>query len=260
MLKRRLIPKLQICRSARADMVTLVTTTQFGLRAEIGSPVSQAKIYQAQAVDELVLLNIEPDVIRRERMLDTVSKAARELFMPLTVGGGVGHLDDFRSLLMHGADKVAVNSAAVAQPDLIAAAANNFGRQCVVVSIDFRMDPAGRPRVFTHSGAHVTGWEVKDWALECERRGAGELLLTSIDRDGMRSGLDIGVAREVTSAVGIPVILAGGCGVAAHFTQGFVEGGVDAVAAGTYFCHQDQSPMQCRAHIKNAGLPIRLVV
>ena len=260
MLKRRLIPKLQICRSARTGQVTLVTTTQFRERTEIGSPVSQAKIYQAQAVDELVLLNIEPKVVDRALMLETVSKAARELFMPLTVGGGVAQVKDFRALLMHGADKVAVNSAAIDTPELLSAAANVFGKQCVVASIDFRVEYDGRAKVFTHGGMVATDRDVRDWALECQRRGAGELILTSIDRDGMRNGLDVDVAREITSAVGIPVIFSGGCGVAAHFTQGFLEGGVDAVASGTYFCLRDQSPMQCRAHVKNAGLPIRLVV
>jgi cyclase len=258
MLKRRLIPKLQIRRRESDGVLVLVTTVRFRDVFEIGNPVSQAKIYQAQAVDELIFLNLQPDKIDSATLLGVVSKAAEHLFMPITVGGGITCVADFRALLNHGADKVSINTAAVTHPDLISSAASMFGSQCVVVSIDYSMADGGWARVRTHSGTTPTNWEVEAWARECERRGAGEIMLTSIDRDGTRTGLDIECARRVSRAVRIPVILGGGCGVASHFVEGMEAGGAEAIAAGTYFCLQDQNPMQCRAHIKNAGLPIRL--
>jgi cyclase len=178
--------------------------------------------------------------------------------MPFTVGGGVRTLEDFRTLLSNGADKVAVNTAAAANPGLIDRAASVFGAQCVVVSIDYRQEPDGTYRVWTSGGRVRTALEPVAWAIEAERRGAGEILLTSIDRDGTRQGLDIALTRRVAESVSIPVITSGGCGAAAHFIDGFLLGKADGVSAGTYFCFKDENPMQTRSQIRNAGIPIRL--
>lgn len=178
--------------------------------------------------------------------------------MPFTVGGGVHKLDDFEKLLSNGADKVSINTAAVENPDLIGKASNKFGAQCVVLSIDYRKEDDGKYRVWTYGGRKRTELDPVSWAIEGEKRGAGELLLTSIDRDGTRQGLDVEITRRVAEAVNLPVITSGGCGLASHFVDGFLKGKCDAVSAGTYFCFKDENPMQTRAQIKNAGIPIRL--
>ena len=259
MLKRRLIPKLQLRASKLGgrERMVLVTTVNFGHVVEIGDPISQAKIYQAQAADELIFVDLDA-THQRGTMVEIVRKAAAEIFMPITVGGGVQSIEDFRLMLQSGADKVSVNSAAVHQPRLIEEASRVYGAQCVVVSIDFKVMPDGSARVYTHGGQRESSLDAVEWAIEAQRRGAGEILLTSIDRDGTNKGLDIEVTRQVTDAVNIPVIAAGGCGLASHFVAGFLEGGADAVSAGTFFSSRDQNPMQTRAHIRNAGIPIRL--
>lgn len=260
MLKRRLIPKLQLkaVQLGGRERMVLVTTVKFDHVVEIGEPISQAKIYQAQAADELIFVDLDATNHQRGTMVEIVRKAAEQIFMPITVGGGVQSIEDFRLMLQNGADKVSINTAAVHQPGLIEEASRIYGAQCVVVSIDFRLMPDGTPRVFTHGGKQETALHAVEWAIEAEKRGAGELLLTSIDRDGTHSGLDIETTRLVTSAVNIPVIASGGCGLASHFSSGFLDGRADAVSAGTFFCFKDQNPMQTRAHIRNAGIPIRL--
>lgn len=260
MLKRRLIPKLQmraVTVGGRRNMV-LVTTIRFGDYVEIGDPVSQAKIYQAQAADELIFVDLDASVENRENMVEIVRKAAEEIFMPFTVGGGIRSIGDFRKMLSNGADKVSINTAAVETPNLIDEAAAVFGAQCVVLSVDYRRAPEGRSEVLVRGGKQRTGLDPVAWAVEGERRGAGEILLTSIDRDGTRSGLDIEMTRRIADAVSIPVITSGGCGLAAHFVEGFLAGKADAVSAGTYFCFKDENPMQTRSQIRNAGIPIRL--
>lgn len=260
MLKRRLIPKLQIKALPFGQSVrpVLVTTRQFNEFIEIGDPVSQAKIYEAQAADELIIVDLDASLYDRKTLVDVVRKAAEAIFMPITVGGGVRSVTDFVTLLSNGADKVAVNTAAVEMPDLIHKASSALGAQCVVLSIDYRRDETGRYRVWTRGGGVQTDLEPVAWAVEGERRGAGEILLTSIDRDGTRSGLDVELTRRVVEHVSIPVITSGGCGLASHFVAGFLEGHADAVSAGTYFCFKDENTMQVRAHIKNSGIPIRL--
>jgi cyclase len=260
LLKRRLIPKLQMKATGfgSAPRMVLVTTVQFQKVVEIGDPVSQAKIYEAQAADELIFVDLDASINSRGTVVEVVRQAAEQLFMPFTVGGGVRTIADFRKLLANGADKVSVNTAAVERPELITEAAEVFGAQCVVLSIDYRRDAQGRCRAWIQGGKTETPRDLVDWAVEGERRGAGEILLTSIDRDGTGSGLDLDATRAVTDAVSIPVITSGGCGLAAHFIAGFQKGGADAVSAGTFFCFKDQNPMQTRAHISNAGIPIRL--
>lgn len=260
MLNRRLIPKLQLKarQFGKLERLVLVTTVGFDRFVEIGDPISQAKIYEAQAADELIFVDLDATSHRRGMVVDVLRKAAEQIFMPITVGGGVASLDDFRVLLSNGADKVAVNSAAVSNPDLIREASEIFGAQCVVLSIDYRQQPDGEYRVWTHNGKTDTGLDPVAWAREGERLGAGEILLTSIDRDGGGQGLDVELTRRVVREIGVPVITSGGCGLARHFVDGFQEAGADAVAAGTFFCFKDQNPMQTRAHIRNAGIPIRL--
>lgn len=260
MLKRRLIPKLQMKQiqlGANTRMV-LVTTNRFDKYVEIGDPVSQAKIYEAQVADELIFLDLDASTENRKTLVDVVKKAAEEIFMPFTVGGGVRTLNDFRMLLSNGADKVSINTAAVETPDFICAASNTFGAQCVVLSIDYRKNSDATYSVWTKGGKVRTGWDPVAWAREGEQRGAGEILLTSIDRDGMRTGLDIELTRKVVEAVSVPVISSGGCGLASHFSDGFLKGQADAVSAGTFFCFKDENTLQVRASIKNAGVPIRL--
>jgi cyclase len=259
-LKRRLVPKLlikhrQIGRSMRP---VLVTTRGFREEIEVGDPVSQAKIYEAQVSDELLVLNIGGRHLGADdATLGLISRLASETFMPLVVGGGVRTTEDFSRLLGNGADKVSINTFALDDPAAISAAASRFGAQCVVVSIDFRTDPSGRAVVCRDRAQRMLDLDVVAWAREVAARGAGELLLCDADRDGAGAGLNTAVARAVVDAVDIPVTLSGGCGLAEHFVEGFLDAGAEAVAAGTFFCFRDQNPIQTRAHIRNAGIPIR---
>jgi cyclase len=221
--------------------------------------MSQAKIYEAQLADELVVLNIDRAPIASDRpLLDVIERLASETFMPIAVGGGVAGVDDFALLLERGADKVSVNTSAIEHPDLISRAASRFGAQCVVVSIDFRAIGSASPQVFSPGAKTATGLDVVEWAMRAVAAGAGELLLTDADRDGSGIGLNTEVGRAVVDAVDVPVILSGGCGIAEHFVAGFRDARAEAVAAGTFFCFRDQNPMQARAHVRSAGIPIRL--
>lgn len=261
MLKKRLIPKLLIKHRSlgRSVRPVLVTTRGYREVVEVGDPVSQAKIYEAQLADELVVLNIDGTPVRDdETMLELIERLASETFMPLCVGGGVRDADDFGLLLERGADKVSINTAALARPSIITEAAERYGAQCVVVSIDYRVLPDGGAEVMDGGGATPTGRSLHAWATEAVRLGAGELLLSDVERDGSCRGLSWPVARLVAQSVATPVILSGGCGLAEHFVEGFRNGLAEGVAAGTFFCFRDQNPMQTRAHIRNAGVPIRL--
>lgn len=260
MLKKRLIPKLLI-KHRQLGPVTrpvLVTTRSYRDVREVGDPVSQAKIYEAQFADELIVLNIDGTPIAGdEMMLGLIERLASETFMPLAVGGGVRSADDFGILLARGADKVAVNRAAVENPELITEASLRYGAQCVVVSIDYRINDAKQPEVYIDHAERPTGLDPVALARMVHARGAGEILLTNADRDGTGHGIDLIVLRAVTEAVPIPVVASGGCGLASHFADAFSEGNAEGVAAGTFFCFRDQSPMQARAHIRNAGIVIR---
>jgi imidazole glycerol-phosphate synthase subunit HisF len=261
MLKKRLIPKLLIKQRTFgcSSRPVLVTTRGYDTFIEVGDPVSQAKIYEAQLADELMVLNIDGSSIANDTvMLRLIERLARETFMPLACGGGVRGVDDFDLLLERGADKVTINTAALATPALITNAASRYGAQCVVVSIDVRTSADGVPIVVRDHGRVVTGRSAIEWAREAVDRGAGELLITDVDRDGSGGGLNWALCHDITRAVGVPVILSGGCGLAEHFSEGFVKGGAEGVAAGTFFCFRDQNPMQTRAHISNAGVAIRM--
>lgn len=261
MLKKRLVPKLLIRhrRLGQAVRPVLVTTRNFRDVIEVGDPVSQAKIYEAQLADELIVLNIDGTPIAGDTvMLDLIERLASETFMPLAVGGGVRTAEDFATLLSRGADKVCVNAAALDDETLISTAASRYGSQCVVVSIDFRVGPDGKARVMRNHAREDAGRELLPWALEAVRRGAGELLLTDAGRDGSGQGLSWRDVARVAAAVPVPVIASGGCGLAEHFVEGLRDAGAEAVAAGTFFCFRDQNPMQTRAQIRNAGIPIRM--
>jgi imidazole glycerol-phosphate synthase subunit HisF len=262
MLKKRIIPKLLIKHKlyGKLERPILVTTRNYDQIFEIGDPVSQAKIYEAQLADELVVLNIESRPVAEDtQLLGVIERLASETFMPLTVGGGVNSLEDFALLLERGADKVAINTAAVTNSNLVTQAADRFGVQCVVVSIDYRHDKSrDRNIVFTRRASINTNLDVVDWAKRIVNTGAGEILLTDADRDGSGGGLNVIVGRAVADAVDVPVILSGGCGVAQHFVEGFLTGHAEGVASGTFFCFRDQNPMQTRAHVRSAGIPIRV--
>lgn len=259
MAKRRLIPKLLLKKSAHRDAMVLVTTIGFSQVVEVGDPVSQAKIYEAQLVDELLFLDIDSAEASRRATLDIIQRTAEQVFMPFTVGGGISRLEDIRELLNHGADKVSIGRSALRDPSFISRAADRFGNQCVVASVDYRRMESGEARVYTDGGKTATSWHPLDWAVECEKRGAGEVLLNAIDRDGSRQGLDLKISKEIVDALSIPVLLSGGCGTAQHFIEGFQNSGASAVVAGTYFCFRDENPLQCRSRILNAGIAIREV-
>lgn len=261
MLKKRLIPKLLIRHRqlGRRTRPVLVTTRQYRDIVEVGDPVSQAKIYEAQLADELIVLNIDGTPIRDDStMLELIERLAAETFMPLCVGGGVRHVDDFGVLLESGADKVTLNTAALESPEIITEAASRYGAQCVVVSIDYVVGEDEVAWVMDQGGSRRTSRKLREWAREAVARGAGELVLGDVARDGSGVGPGWQLCREVVNAVPVPVVLANGCGLAEHFVQGFRDGLAAGVAAGTFFCFRDQNPMQTRAQIRNAGIDIRM--
>lgn len=259
MSKARLIPKLQLRRSSQnPSRMVLVITKQFDTPIEIADPVSQAKIFQAQAADELIFINIDKEQKDINKLAEIIHKVSEEIFMPITVGGGVSTEEHFRILLANGADKISINTIAIEDPSFITRTSEKFGAQCVVVSIDYRQEADGTYSVYTMGGQKQTNLHPVEWAIEAERLGAGEILLSSIDHDGMRNGLNLEVTRMVADNLSIPLITSGGCGLAQHFSEGFLKGRADAVAAGNFFAHRDQNLMQTRSQIKNAGINIRV--
>ena len=261
MVKKRLVPKIlvQLQPMGGGEVPVMVTTRAFDAPRRVGSPASQARIFESQMADELIVLNIDRRPLEAgNAMLALIEDLASETFMPLTIGGGVTRLQDFDLLLGHGADKVALTTQALAQPGLIGAAARTFGAQCVVVGLDVLSTPDG-PRVTSERGRTVHPLSPLDWARQAVSEGAGELLLTDVDRDGSGQGLNSDLCAEITQAVDVPVILSGGAGLARHFSDGFLIGGAEGVAAGTFFALRDQNPMQARSHIANAGVSIRML-
>jgi cyclase len=251
-LKRRIIPKL-LLKDGRN-----VKGTKFVSLRDTGHPVTNARIYDAQGADELVFLDITASTENRAILYDIIARTAEEVFMPFCVGGGLKTLDDVRELLRAGADKVSINSAAVETPDLITRGAERFGVQCMVVSIDYRTNADGRAEVFTHGGTVSTGKDPVDHAVEMARRGAGELLVTSIDRDGTMAGYDIDVLKRIVERVQIPVIASGGAGTLQHLADAVKLADVSAVAVGSLFHFTDQSPIKARSFMKVAGIQVRV--
>jgi cyclase len=249
----RVIPCLDV------DAGRVVKGVNFvGLR-DAGDPVELAARYDAEGADELVFLDITASSDARGTMVDVARRVAGEVFIPFTVGGGVRTVDDARRLLMAGAEKVGVNTAAVERPELVAELAAEYGAQCVVVAIDARRRPGGGFEVYTHGGRTPTGVDAIDWAQRAEALGAGEILLTSMDRDGTREGFDIELTRAVTGAVGVPVIASGGVGTLNHLVDGVVEGGADAVLAASIFHFGEHTVAEAKAQLERAGVIVRPV-
>jgi len=228
-----------------------------GLR-DAGDPVEQAKRYDLEGADELCFLDITASHERRDILLDAVRHTAEVCFMPLTVGGGVRSLEDIRKLLLAGADKVSINTAAVHEPDFVRAAAEKFGSQCITVAVDGKRVGPDRWEVFTHGGRKPTGLDAIQWAEKMVALGAGEILLTSMDRDGTRDGYDLGLTRRVADAVTVPVVASGGVGSLDHLVAGVAQGHASAVLAASIFHYSEHAIAEAKQAMAEAGLPVRL--
>lgn len=252
MLKTRIIPCLDV-KDGR-----VVKGVNFVDLIDAGDPVESAKAYDAAGADELCFLDIAATVENRGTMFDVARRTAEQCFMPLTIGGGVRVPDDVRNLLLAGADKVSFNSAAVANPDVVAQSANRFGSQCIVVAIDAKTVSPGKWEIFTHGGRKATGIDAVDFAKQMAAKGAGEILLTSMDRDGTRAGFNLPLTRAISDAVQIPVIASGGVGTLDHLVEGVTKGGASAVLAASIFHFGDFTIKQAKNHMHAAGIPVRL--
>ncbi len=253
MLAKRIIP----CLDVKGGRV--VKGVKFVDLKDAGDPVEVAARYDEEEADELTFLDITASHEKRDILIDVVRRTAERVFMPLTVGGGVRTLDDIRNLLSAGADKVSINTAAVAEPDFVRRAAERFGSQCTVVAIDARAVP-GKPgtwEVYTHGGRRATGIDAVAWAGRMEEAGAGEILLTSMDRDGTRDGYDIPLTRAVADRVGIPVIASGGVGTLDHLVAGLTEGGADAVLAASIFHYREHTVAEAKEYLRRHGVTVR---
>jgi cyclase len=251
MLTKRIIPCLDVTDGR------VVKGTKFLELRDAGDPVECAKMYDAQGADELVFLDITASSDNRATMVDVVRRTASECFMPLTVGGGIRTVEDMRLMLEAGADKVSVNTSAIQRPALIAEGAERFGSQCIVVAIDARRNARGGWTVHTHGGRHPTELDAVGWAVEVERLGAGEILLTSMDADGTKEGYDMELVRAVSSAVGIPVIASGGAGQLGHMADVLVQAGADAVLAASIFHFGEYTVGQVKEFLASRGVPVR---
>src|SRR6185312_15720965 len=251
MLKMRVIPFLDVKDGRTVKGVNFVDLI------DAGDPVEQAKLYDREGADELCFLDITASAENRDTLYDVVARTAEQCFMPLTVGGGVRSVEDIRRLLLAGADKASINTAAVARPELVSEAAEKFGSQCVVVAIDAKAVGAGRWEVFTHGGRRGTGLDAVDWACRMAGVGAGEILLTSMDRDGTKAGFDIPLTRAVADAVGVPVIASGGVGTLDHLVEGIRDGHATAVLAASIFHFGSFSIAEAKAHLAAAAIPVR---
>ena len=251
MLAKRIIPCLDV-KDGR-----VVKGVNFVVLRDAGDPVELAKYYSDQGADEIVFLDITATSDDRATVADVVERTAAQVFVPLTVGGGIRTLEDFRMLLREGADKISVNSAAVKDPTLLSRASERFGAQCVVLAIDARSRGDGTWEVVTAGGRHPTGMDAVDWAREGQRLGAGEILLTSMDADGTKAGFDLPLTKAVTDAVTIPVIASGGCGSLEHFGSVFVKTGCDAALAASLFHFGELTVPQVKDYLRGRSIPVR---
>ena len=251
MLAKRIIPCLDV-RDGR-----VVKGVNFVNIRDAGDPVELAKYYSDQGADEIVFLDITATHEARKTVADVVERTAEQVFVPLTVGGGIRTLDDFRELLRAGADKISVNSAAVARPELITEAAERFGSQCVVLAVDARSRGDGTWEVVVAGGRKPTGLDLLEWVKKGETLGAGEILLTSMDADGTKAGFDLPMTKAVTEAVGIPVIASGGCGSLSHFAEVFEETGCDAALAASLFHFGELTVPQVKEYLRARDIPVR---
>jgi len=251
-LKLRIIPCLDV-KDGR-----VVKGVNFVSLRDAGDPVEQARLYDAAGADELCFLDITASHEDRDILLDVVRHTAEECFMPLTVGGGVRTLDDIRNLLLAGADKVAINTAAVKDPEFVRTAAEKFGSQCIVVAIDAKSDGKGGYEIFTHGGRTATGIDAVEFAKRVVSLGAGELLVTSMDRDGTKEGYDLALTRAIADAVPVPVIASGGVGTLDHLAQGAAEGHATGLLAASIFHFGEHTVAEAKEYLAEAGLPVRL--
>ena len=252
MLTKRIIPCLDV------ESGRVVKGINFVNLRDAGDPVEAARTYNEAGADELVFLDITASAQARNIMTDVVARTAEQVFIPLTVGGGIRTLEDFRDILKAGADKISINSAAVRNPDLIEEAASRFGSQCVVVAIDAkrRQDGSGWD-VYVNGGRINTGMDAVEWSMEVQKRGAGEILLTSMDMDGTKNGYDIALTKAVTRAVNVPVIASGGAGRLEHFSEVIINGGADAVLAASLFHFGEITIAQVKSYLQSCGIPVR---
>ena len=251
MLKIRIIPCLDV-KDGR-----VVKGVNFVDLKDAGDPVEQARVYDAAGADELTFLDITASSDNRDTLYDVVRRTAEQCFMPLTVGGGVRTVEDIRKLLLAGADKVSINTAAVKTPDFVREAAEKFGSQCIVVAIDAKQVPSGAFEIFTHGGRNATGIDAVDWAKRMESYGAGEILLTSMDRDGTRVGYDLPLTRAVADAVNVPIIASGGVGNLEHLVDGVRQGHASAVLAASIFHFGQFTIADAKSALAQAGIPVR---
>ena len=251
MLKVRIIPCLDVKDGRTVKGVNFVDLV------DAGDPVEQARVYDAAGADELCFLDITASHENRDTLFDVVRRTAEQCFMPLTVGGGVRKVDDIRKLLLAGADKVSINTAAVHRPEFVREAAEKFGSQCIVVAIDAKTTAPGTYEIFTHGGRNATGIDAVEWARRMAEYGAGEILLTSMDRDGTRQGFDLELTRAIADAVDIPVIASGGVGTLDHLVDGVRDGHASAVLAASIFHFGEHSIADAKAHMAAAGVAVR---
>lgn len=252
MLKTRIIPCLDVAEGRVVKGVNFVDLI------DAGDPVESARAYDAAGADELCFLDITATHENRDTMFDVVQRTAEQCYIPLTVGGGVRSAADVRALLLAGADKASINSAAVANPDVVAEAADQFGSQCIVVAIDAKTVAPGKWEIFTHGGRRPTGIDAVEFAQLVTEKGAGEILLTSMDRDGTRAGFNLPLTRAISDAVHVPVIASGGVGTLDHLVDGVLEGGASAVLAASIFHFGDYTIAEAKQHMAAAGIPMRL--
>lgn len=252
MLQKRIIPCLDVANGR------VVKGTNFVNLRDAGDPVELAAFYDKEGADELVFLDINASFEGRKTLLDMVYRTAGEVFIPYTVGGGISTLDDIRAILAAGADKVSLNTAAVNNPNLVSEAASKFGSQCVVVAIDARQSGPSKWEVYSHGGRTATAIDAVEWAQKVESLGAGEILLTSMDRDGTKDGFDLPLTRSIARAVNIPVIASGGVGTLQHIAAGLTEGEADAALAASIFHYSEYSIRETKEYLRSVGIPVRI--